>query len=282
MREVTFTAEDRIELTGHLFETDNPKSIFVIHPATGVPELYYEPFARWLCENQNACVLTYEYRDMANATPASMRASNTSMTDWGIHDQSAAVEFASVEFAGLQIHTIGHSLGGMCLPFHRNCEKVASHIAVNAGPAYWLSHPAGFMLQVILFWFLLGPLVTFLFGYMPGKLIGLNADLPREVYWQWRRWCINRQFFEIDWGKSIKHTDLTRVTCPVRLISTQDDLMIPPWQVKKLATYFPNADVEYFEISPQKFGLKSIGHIGIFSKRNRATWPEMLGSHRSN
>lgn len=273
MEPVTFITEDKIEIKGELIHHDDPSGVTIIHGATGVPMGYYRPFAKWLSGERNHHVLIYRYRDSELKTASELKKAKTSMSDWGMSDQSAALDFAITQFPQLTVHTIGHSLGGMCLPYHRNAEKVKSHVAVNAGPAYWKSHPWHYVPQVILFWHVLGPFVTKLFGYMPGKLIGLNVDLPSRVYWQWRRWCNNPRFYEIDWGKTIDRPDLSRVKCDVHLVSTKDDVMIPPWQVAKLARYFPAASVEHTTIEPKNLGLKSIGHIGIFAKRSAAAWP---------
>lgn len=277
MEVVSFQTSDGWQLKGQLLKYENPERITIIHAATGVPSGYYKSFAKWLSEENRTHVLIYDYRDSTLESLAELKNSQVKMSDWGIQDQSTALDYALKEFPELEPHTIGHSLGGMCLSHHKNSHHVVSHISVNAGPAYWKNHPWHYTLQVILFWFLLGPVATKIFGYMPGKLIGLNANLPKEVYWQWRRWCVNTKFFEVDWGQVIEKPDLSTVTCPVRLVATKDDVMIPPNCVKALSKYFPNAQINYHEIDPKSSNLRQIGHIGIFSRKNAAVWPQIIG-----
>lgn len=277
MEAISFQTSDGWHLNGQLLKHENPERITLIHAATGVPSGYYKSFAKWLSRQNRTHVVIYDYRDSTLENFAKLKKSQVKMSDWGIQDQSAALDYALKEFPGLEPHTIGHSLGGMCLSHHKNAQHVVSHIAVNAGPAYWKNHPWHYTLQVILFWFLLGPVATKIFGFMPGKLIGLNANLPKEVYWQWRRWCVNTKFFEIDWGQVIEKPDLSTVCCDVRLIATKDDVMIPPDCVKALSKYFPCAEITYHEIDPKISNLKQIGHIGIFSRKNAAVWPQIIG-----
>ncbi|MEM9279920.1 MAG: alpha/beta fold hydrolase [Pseudomonadota bacterium] len=276
MQPVQFETEDGVTIGGELIGSDNPDGVSVFHGATGVPMRYYKPFAKWLSSERNHIVLIYSYRDSERVAASDLRRSKSNMSDWGIRDQSAALDFVLKEFPDLPVHTIGHSLGGMCLPYHPNAGKVETHIAVNAGPAYWKNHPWHYMPQVILFWYIVGPLATWFFGYMPGKMIGLNANLPPEVYWQWRRWCTNTRFYEIDWNRIIEPPDFSKVTCKVKLVSTQDDVMIPPSQVQKLARYFPKAAVNFEMIVPETVGLKAIGHIGIFSEKSKAAWQSVI------
>jgi predicted alpha/beta hydrolase len=70
--------------------------------------------------------------------------------------------------------------------------------------------------------------------------------------------------------------DLSRVTCPVELVSFADDVMIPPAQVRKLAAFYPQAEVSARTIAPSDVGLKEIGHIGGFARRCAPVWPLMV------
>ena len=276
MEAVHIPTSDGIELSAFLYECEKPSAVTIIHGATGVPVYYYKPFAEWLAQNHNQTVLIYAYRGTEKNSPAFLRNSPVTMADWGIGDQSAVLDYALQQFPDLGVKIIGHSLGGFCLPYHANADRVISHTAVNSGPAYWRAHPWHFFLQVIMFWFLLGPLATLVLGYLPGWLLGMKSNLPAGVFWQWRRWCTSPVFYECEWGGALPKPDLEKIKCPVRIIGTKDDVMIPPAQVKKLARYFPSAKTSFTEIDPASYGLKSIGHIGIFSARCKPVWDVLL------
>jgi predicted alpha/beta hydrolase len=276
-RDVSFTASDGVTLAGSLFEVSTPEAITILHGATGVPVSYYQPFAEWYATHTNRAVLIYAYRDSDNPTVEQLRASKTTMADWGIRDQSAALDFMIDRFPSLPVHIIGHSLGGFCTPYHANADKITSLTGVNSGLAYWKATPASFMFQVILFWYLAGPALTKILGYMPGQLLGMKNGIPASVYWQWRAWCTHPCFYEPQWGKEVPKPDLTKFTGKLRLIASADDTIIPPLRVKELQRYYPCASSPSFEVlNPADFNVKSIGHIQIFSKRCKSVWPVLV------
>ncbi|MFM2045154.1 MAG: hypothetical protein RLY86_3730 [Pseudomonadota bacterium] len=277
-RPITIPCPDGPILPGRLFlpPVGEPEMALLVNGATGVPRDYYARFARWAATERRAAVLIYDYRDCGEAARGPVRQSTASMGDWGVQDQGAALEWLCGTYPDLPVEVVGHSLGGMFLNFHDKANRVRRLTAVASGPAHWRRHPAGFTPQVLMFWFLAGPLVTRAMGYMPGKMLGLGADLPPEVYWQWRRWCTSRRFFKVDWGRHLPEPDLTRMTGEVRLVGIADDPMIPPPVVRDLAEFYPRARVEHRVITPAEVGVKAIGHLRVFSDRCRAAWPLLL------
>lgn len=275
---VQFNSAPGAVLNGTLFLPDAPpRRAIVMNGATGVPHGYYARFATWLAETEQAVVLTYDYRDFGASAGGSLRTSRATMADWGVGDQSAAADFLLETYPDLPLWVIGHSLGGLFVPFHAQADRVERVIAVASGPAHWSGHPLTFMPTVLFFWWLAGPLLTLLFGYTPGRLLGLGENLPAGVFWQWRRWCLSRRFYRRDWGKSLPVPRFAAVRCPVTLISIADDEMLPPATVARLRQFYPEAQVDHRTISPASIGARRIGHIRLFSDRNAAAWPAVLG-----
>lgn len=251
----------------------SPRVAVALHPATGVPMAYYAAFARWFADAHQAAILTYDYSDFGASAVGPVRASTATMATWAVRDQSAALDHLVEIYPDLPVWVIGHSLGGMYNPFHRQAARISRLFAVASGPAYWRKHPLGYMPAVIAFWFLLGPAATRLLGYLPGKALGLGADLPAGVYWQWRRWCLSPDFNRADWGGLLPMPDLHAIRGGVHLISLADDVMIPPERVEKLAAFYPAATVDHRTLDPKAFGLGPIGHIALFSRRMAEVWP---------
>lgn len=271
---VSFCAGDHA-LAGTLFHPATaPTATIVIHCATGVPQGYYRHFAAWVAERFAALVLTYDYRDFGQSETGTMRASTATMVDWGLHDQSAALDYLVARYPDLPVDVIGHSLGGQMLPFHAQAHRVRRLIAVASGLPYWSKHPAPYMPQVIAFWFLLGPPLVATLGYLPGKIAGLGADLPSGVYWQWRRWCVRHDYFLNDPKTPLP--DMAPITAEVSLIALADDVMVPPPRVEALGRVYPAAEVQFDVISPGDLGLSSIGHIAPFSRKRAAVWPVLV------
>jgi predicted alpha/beta hydrolase len=265
-------------LSGKLFEPEGgPRTAIVIHGATAVPCRFYEGFARWLSGSRKAAVLIYDYRDYGSSARVPPALAKATMAVWGVNDQDAALGFLCGQYPDLPIEVIGHSMGGMFLAFHKNAARVRRLTAVASGPVHWTRHPVLFTPAVIAFWFVFGPLLTAIFGYMPGRRIGLGADVPAGVYWQWRRWCVTRGFHRIDWGRKLPQPDLASVRCPVRAIAVADDAMMPPAVVRELGQLYPFAQMENKVISPREAGCTRIGHLRVFSERCRAVWPIIAG-----
>jgi len=276
MRSISIGTSDNIQLAANLIEHPQACGITVIHGATGVPFTYYTAFAEWLSGKKNHHVLYYEYRDSGDVTNAQIRASKTTMADWGIKDQSAALDYAIDQYPDLQVHTLGHSLGGFCVPFHKNADKIVTHTTVNSGLAYWPTHPWSYTIQVIMFWFVLGPLAVKVLGYLPGILLGMKSNLPPNVYWQWRKWCTNPHLHQIEWGKELPMPELKKFNGKLTIIGTTDDNIIPPQRAFILDRFYPAAKIKKRLLDPANHGLKSAGHIAIFSKRCAALWPEII------
>lgn len=249
----------------------------VLHPATGVPARYYGAFAAWLAVDCGAAVLTYDYRDFGRSASGPISRSKATMSDWGIHDQEGALRFLARRFPALPLRVVGHSLGAQWLAFHADIARVDRVAAVASGPNYWLDQPPTYMAQVLWFWWLGGPVATRLLGYLP-RWMGLGADLPAGVYWQWRRWCLSRDFARADWGRSLPEPQAARARFRLTLIPIADDVMIPPKMVRRLAAFYPAAQTREDMIVPEAKKGQKIGHLRIFSPRSREWWPRIAAA----
>jgi predicted alpha/beta hydrolase len=245
-----------------------PREAVQISAATGVPAGYYAGFARWLAGRGHA-VLTFDY----SHTDAPRRARVT-MSDWGVRDVTAARLWLAGRFPGLPMLAIGHSLGGLCLPFQGGLDLVSRAICVAAGPVHLSDHPWRDWLGIASTWHGHGPALTAALGYLPGRRMGLGADIPGPVYWQWRRWCSRRGSCRADPLMPPFQGD--SLAAPVTLVAFSDDGLVPPAAVWRLAEWLPRASVERRLISGVDHGLARIGHIAAFAPRNAAVWPALV------
>jgi predicted alpha/beta hydrolase len=176
---VSITCSDGARLAGQLFEPPGkPRLAIIIHGATAVPCRYYAKFAEWLSSERKAAVLIYDYRDFGASVTGPIQHAKANMAVWGIEDQSAALDYLCARYPELPVEGIGHSMGGLFLAFHRKARMMRRFTAVASGPAHRTRHPLSFTPAVIAFWFVVGPLLTHLLGYLPGRRIGLGSDLP--------------------------------------------------------------------------------------------------------
>lgn len=264
-------------LAGTLFRpAGTPARALVLHGATGVPHRYYARFARWLAATRDYVVLTYDYRDFGASATRHPRRSPATMADWGVHDQSAALDALHGRFPALPLDVIGHSLGGQYGSWHALARRVERMVTVGAGPAWWRAHPVGFMPKVLWFWFLGGPALVRAAGYLPGRAMGLGADLPAGVYRQWRRWCLSPRFHRDEWGLELPLPDLSAVRARLRIVGVEDDVFVVPARARMNGEFYPAASIEQRLLRPADHGLAAIGHLGAFAERCRPLWPELV------
>ncbi|MGL4636501.1 MAG: alpha/beta hydrolase family protein [Beijerinckiaceae bacterium] len=272
---VVFQTEDAFHLKGNIYgEASNARMAVVIHAATSVPAGYYSHFARWLAETHNAVVLIYDYRDFGASKARPVKQATSRMSDWGILDQEAALAFMLRRFGHLPLRVIGHSLGAHWLAFHRSIDRVDRVVAVAAGPNYWRDNALSFWPRLIWFWGIGGPAATTVLGYLPAW-VGLGSDLPAGVYWQWRKWCRSPEFSIPEWGTTLPMPDTAKASFHLTLMPIADDIMIPPKMARRLAAFYPEATIHEDLITPAEQGLKSVGHLRIFSPRCKAFWPRI-------
>lgn len=248
----------------------------VLHGATGVPQRFYRHFAHWAAA-RGIGVLTYDYRDFGESQWRPMRQSDATFADWAVRDQVAAqTKLAELAPEG-PLWVLGHSLGGLGLPFHGQSERVEKIVTVGAGIGHFMDHPWGYRPKVLAFWFLLGPVATTLAGYMPGKRLLLGADLPAGVYWQWRRWCTRRDFYDRDIGRSLPLPDYTFSGPEIRICVARDDVVVPPVAVRRYAERLAPSGAEYHCLDPADYGLPGLGHIEVLARENARAWAALMG-----
>lgn len=259
-------------LVGTLISAPDPRLLVQVNGATGVPAAFYQPFAHWLAAERQAAVLTWDYRDFgASGAPFRSRAT---MTDWGIHDTTASRRWLHARYPGIPLWVVGHSLGGMALAFQDGTDRIDRIIAVAAGHGHVTDHPWPFQGFAWLLWYLLGPVSVAVLGYLPGRRLGLGHDLPRGVFWQWRRWLLDRGALPAD--PRLGGIRQPGYSGPLTLVALADDPMMPPRAVWKMADWHPNAQVRQRLLNPGAFGLQGIGHIHAFAARNSALWPALI------
>ncbi|WP_170337155.1 alpha/beta hydrolase family protein [Ruegeria arenilitoris] len=263
-------------LSARLFlPATEPDTVVVLNSATGVPRDYYRHFAQWLAVEQSIACLTYDYRDFGHSLSGRLQDSDVTMADWALVDMPAARAEMRRRFPDAKLWVIGHSVGGMLGPVQPEIEQIDRMICVCSGLVTVSDHPWPYRALAMLFWFGHAPLIVRLKGYLPGKLVGFGADLPPKVYWQWRKWCTAPQSYLPETGVTLPEADWSRSGAPVDVLTFEDDEMVPPEAVWRLADAYGPAARRHL-LKPGDFGLKGVGHIGAFARRNSAVWPRLI------
>jgi predicted alpha/beta hydrolase len=264
-------------LRGQIFRPKRqPRAALVLHGATGAPAGFYRAFAEWAATERDLAVLTYDYRDFGASARRPIKGSRATLADWGRLDQGAALSTLAATFPNSPLWVLGHSLGGLWLGWHEAMTRVERSIIIGAGLTHVSDHPVNFRWKARLFWSAPVQGLAGAMGYLPGRLTGLNADLPLGVYRDWRRWCLTPGWHLSDVGRTLPLPDQHRVRGNLRVIAVADDELVPPAAVWRAMSLYPQAVKHQKVLRPADFGLATIRHIPPFHRRNATLWPAIL------
>lgn len=246
-----------------------PIAVAIIAPAIGIPQSYYRTFASWLAE-QGLLAVTFDYAGSGESLHGRLRDLPHGVTDWARHCCGAVLAEVHSQTAGIPLYWIGHSLGGQIVPFIDGNEKISRLITVACGNGYWKLNDRRGHGRALLMWRVLVPVLTPLFGYFPGKRLGIIGDLPPRVTREWRNWCLNPRYAA---GISADNqAAYSRFRQPVTGLGFTDDEMISAVNVRNLHASFDQAPVQLSFINPADHGQEKIGHLGFFRRQYRSLW----------
>jgi predicted alpha/beta hydrolase len=265
----TFRAADGTPLTGTLYEPEAARGPAVlIAGALGVAQRHYAPFAAWLAGRGHR-VMSFDLRGMGASRQAqhrrSLRSLDADLLTWARGDFAAAVAHLAALNGGRPITVMGHSLGlhHACMTDAGTQALIAHAIGVASGAGYWRDWAAPSRRLAPLMFHVAAPLLTPLFGYFPGKLLGMVGDMPAPAMRQWRRWCRHPEFA---WGAEPDRvcTSLDAARFPVTAFSFTDDEAMTERCTQKLLAALRHAPSRLIRVGPGDVGLTRIGHLGAF------------------
>lgn len=258
-----------------LWEASGARAVVLLHPATAVTQEYYQAFATWL-SGLGMHVLTYDYRGTGRSRPRDMRDADASMADWMEHDVGAVTRWAAARYPALPLLAVGHSVGGHAIALSsassalRAGVMIASHAGVTA-----TIRGVRERLRVWSVMRLLTPVLCTLFGYMPGRRLGLGEDLPAPLMRQWSRWSRLPNYFYDDPAMQARQR-AARVRMPLLVLGFDDDPWANPVAMDLLLAPLLNAQIERRQLAPAAAAVPAIGHMGFFRKRCAETlWPQV-------
>lgn len=277
MQSVSFPAIDGYMLKGlWAVPFAENKGTVVMNSATGVKKEYYVRFAQYLVQS-GYCVLLYDYRGIGESAPKSLKGFKTNMHEWGTLDMNGALNYVIKEKNISKVIWLGHSVGAQMMGLLQNRDSITKVIAVNASTGYWNYFTFPYSYMVLGLWLFVGPPLTILNGYAPMSKIGWGEDLPSGVYFEWRKWCLNKKHFTEVLVQKTGSAIFSDFTAPITAIHTSDDYIANKKTVAKLLEFYPNSDSKSYCIEPKEYGFSKIGHTGIFRKKfENSLWPFIL------
>lgn len=242
--------------------------------ATGVPQGFYQRFAEYATE-RGYVVRTLDYRGVGASAPKSLRGYRMNYLDWGRQDLAATLDDMETKHTSLPIYMMGHSYGGHGFGLMPNHHQVKKFYTFASG-AGWSGHmPKSERLRVWMLWNVIGPVSVPLLGYMHGKVIG-GENLPRDVFYQWRRWCQYPHYFFDDPTTAPDLIHFSDVRTPICAANAYDDAWAMPTSRDHFFKGYKNAPFSSVDIDPSAFGARGIGHMGYFRKGSETLWENAL------
>ncbi|CAN7198822.1 alpha/beta fold hydrolase [Pseudoduganella sp. LjRoot289] len=269
---LTLQAHDGHALTAYCHAPQGPtRADVVIAPAMAVPQSFYADFSAFLAR-LGYRVWTFDYRGMGESRYDSMRGCKADISDWVAQDFDAVVQHASQTPERLPIFVLGHSLGGQTAPLLPSVARLAGLVNIAVGSGATRHNQPGVRRQAPLLWYVLTPLLCRLFGYFPGKRVGIIGDIPRRAMLQWRRWCLTPDYLLS--AEPGARDAYARAQYPVLGLTFSDDELLLEAGSRMLHDAYTDAEVDYRVINPQQFKLRRIGHFGFFKPSQEAVlWP---------
>jgi len=262
-REIEVSARDGVPLAATRYDGVGPtRGAVLVVPAMAVPQRLYRPIARWLAGSGYE-VMTFDYRGMGRSRRGSLRRVEADILTWAELDTAAALAALREETGDLPLTWLAHSLGGQIVPFVPNHDLADKLVMVACGSGYWRDNAPPTKRKVPLLWWGLVPLLTPLFGYFPGKRLGVVGDVPRGAIRQWRRWCMDPDYVVGVLGEPAR-ARFAGVTTPITSISFTDDEMMSARSIAKLDSFYTGAAHTARRLSPADLGVARVGHFGAF------------------
>jgi predicted alpha/beta hydrolase len=273
MHGTTVTAPDGFELHATTFGDSHAcRAGVLIVPAMAVEQAYYEPFARWLADN-GYYVVTFDYRGIGRSRHSTLRKLEADVFSWARLDTAAMVDWIDRRIGDRPLAWIGHSLGGQILGLVPQHGRVAAMATVAAGSGYWRDYSPGLRRLAPLLWYGIVPTLLGLFGYFPGRRLGMIGDVPAGVMRQWRRWCLDRDYLFGVEDPALRVT-YAALRQPILSLSFTDDEYMSERNIESLHSFYSGAPRTVRRVAPGAVGVEHIGHFGFFRRRHaESLWP---------
>jgi len=265
----TIAADDGRALRATWFGPEVPRGAVLLAPAMATPATFYRPLARWLAQ-AGFLTLTFDYRGTGGV--AELKAETADILRWA-GDAASALEALVGVADGLPVNWLGHSLGGQVLPFAHH-GLVDRAFVVASGNGYWRYNAAGVRRRAPLLWHTLAPTAIAATGYFPGRRLRVIGDVPANVMWQWRRWCLSPGYFEVDVPRV--RDRVAHVTTPITSVWFTDDELLTAGAIDAMDDLYLGTTVERLRLDPAESGVDRVGHHGFFRDGSRALWESIL------
>ncbi len=269
IEQITIETSDGFPLIGHLFHPGGaPRAVVTIAGGTGIPQRFYRPYAQYLA-SAGFLALTWDYRGMGESRG---RRADGGMTTWAA-DADQVLRWMRKRAADAPIVHVGHSFGGQVLGLMPSASKeLASAVLIAAQSGFYGHWPMPSRLRMAAMWHGIVPGLVRVFGEVPSWAMG--EALPADVAREWAEWCRTPGYLT---GVVPRERQYFRALhAPILSYAFTDDDYAPGRSIEELLSWYANAPITRRVRSPQRLGVRGIGHLGFFRKQHVELWNETL------
>lgn len=218
-------------------------------PATGIKREFYNSFATFLSTHGYA-VLTFDNRGIGDSQGSSMNGVDASLVNWGKLDMTAVLQKLKSIFPNVDYHLIGHSAGGQLVGLMKNGKELRSMFTYGSSSGSLYYTPFPFKLKSSFYLNCFIPISNFLFGHTKSQWVGMGEPLPKLVAQDWRRWCNNKGYLEVDLGSRIKDHLYDQLTLPSLWVHAKDDSIANAETVKDMIRIYSKITSKTITLDP--------------------------------
>ena len=242
-------------------------------PATAVKYTFYVPLANYFVEH-GFTVLLFDYYGIGKSIDKPLRKIKITMAEWGSNDLQSVINYIKDNYSLEEFLYLGHSVGGQVIGLLEDPNIFSKILLFSAQIGYWRYYHRYKRLYYLLY--KIGfPILIKPFGYLPSKRLGLGMNLPPEQARQWARWLLKKNYLFDD--PEIDTSRYSLVTSKILTYSVSDDNWAPLEACQAMVDHYINAKREYKDINPKDYGLKHLGHFGLFRKKSKELfWEEFV------
>jgi len=212
-----------------IYQAKSPRCLVVLLPAMGTAAGFYGPFAERLLA-RNLSVLVPEIPGTGASRPRPSWSADYGYRDLVETYFPAIIEQAREMAAGKPVVVIGHSLGAQVATLAAAGGMVAIDglVSVASGHIHYKNWD-GLGAGKVLFGAGLFPLLTYLFGQLPGQYVGFGGPQARTLIREWATIICSGSFSHV-----APHLDSSSGV-PSLFIGFEGDEFSPPRSVRGLA-----------------------------------------------
>jgi predicted alpha/beta hydrolase len=267
-RATTFRAGDGVRIAGTWFEPAGAVAAAVLVVCgAGIPARFYENFARYLAA-RGAAVLTFDYRGIGASRDEPLRALDSGMEHWAVHDIASAFAELSRAHRDVPLCAVAHSVGTLLMGAAPEATRLSRLVFFGPHTGYWRDYGPRWRWLMYGVWHLSMPALTRAFGYFPGKRLKLGEDLPPRVALDWaarRQPEIGRDPDEARRFRRIL-SRYPEIRAHTLVLSITDDAFAPPTAAKRVLSLYPNLEVTQEIVAPSDVGCRRLGHFGFLRR----------------